>query len=134
MVLTWDPPESGPAPTRYVLDAGSYRGGSNIVADYSLDDGQPTFTAVGVSPGIYAVRVRAANAAGVGPASNEVIVVVVGGACDAPPPPPRRLTYSVQGSTVTLTWDPAEGSMPSYVVEAGSVPRGSDITDRKSVV
>jgi hypothetical protein len=61
-------------PTSYVLDAGRAPGAS--------DPGQFTFGAVltatvsGVKPGTYYARLRAFNACGRGPASNEIVAVV----------------------------------------------------------
>ena len=58
----------------YVLEAGSVSGSANLAA---VPVGNVLALSVpGVPPGTYYVRVRAANAAGQGPPSNEVVVVV----------------------------------------------------------
>jgi hypothetical protein len=128
--LDWDPPESG-TPTTYVIDAGSYPGGSNILANYATGSALVSFTATSVSTGTYVVRVKAANAAGTGPASNEIVVVVSGAACAAPPAPPRGLTYSRTGSTVTFTWDPPSGLITglitTYAIHATWDATGLDV-------
>jgi predicted phage tail protein len=58
----------------YVLEAGSQPGSSNLAV---VPIGNVlSFSAAGVPPGTYYVRVRAFNAAGQGPPSNETAVVV----------------------------------------------------------
>jgi predicted phage tail protein len=76
--------------------------------------------------GIYYVRVRARNASGTGPASNEVIVRV-GIACTAPPNAPGTLTVSVSGFTVALAWGIAAGDPTTYLVEAGTAAGASNV-------
>jgi hypothetical protein len=71
--LSWLPPAYGAGPFQYVLEAGTRSGLSNA--------GRTTVPVTlaryaGVPAGVYFVRVRAVNALGTGPASNEVIVVV----------------------------------------------------------
>src|SRR5262249_12631928 len=87
-----------------------------------------------VGAGTYFVRVRAQNAAGTSDSSNEVVVPV-----GAPPPPPnapgapRELVAGVNGSTVTLAWQPPtkeSGSSPTwYQIEAGSSAGASDLSN-----
>jgi hypothetical protein len=74
-----------------------------------------------VPSGIYFLRVRAENAAGVGPPSNEVLLRV--GALTAPPGPPS-LTASARGSSVVLAWTASSTGDPAlrYRVEAGVEP------------
>ena len=57
--------------TDYILEAGTVAGGSNIG---SLRIGNVTQFSTAAPPGTYYVRVRALNAMGVGPTSNEVVV------------------------------------------------------------
>jgi len=64
------------------------------------------------------VRVRSLYPDHASGASNE-IAVVVGGGCSSAPGAPAGLTYSVSGSTVTLTWNAAPGAVTSYVLVAG---------------
>jgi hypothetical protein len=121
VTLCWDPPASGGAPTTYIIEAGSMPGISDLA---KLATGSTTtcFVAAGVQSGIYFVRVRAANAAGLGPPSNELAVAVSGGSVSActPPSAPGGLSFSVSGSTVTLLWNSSAGPITSYIVEAGS--------------
>jgi hypothetical protein len=71
----WAGAAAPPTTARFVLEAGSGPGLSDIVA--GLDLGlQTSFAASGVPPGRYYVRVRAGNYAGLGAPSNEVVVQV----------------------------------------------------------
>lgn len=73
--LSWVPGVSPTITTRYVLEVGSAPGLSNIFS--GLDMGlQTSFSANGVPPGRYYVRVRAGNHGGVSPPSNEIVVQV----------------------------------------------------------
>lgn len=71
--LSWGTPSVGTGPFQYRVEAGSAPGLSNLA---SVVVATPAFSAGGVPPGVYYVRVRALTAAGVSPAGNEVIVVV----------------------------------------------------------
>ena len=72
--LQWTLPVHSPAATRYVVEVGSATGLSNLG---TLELGPlPTLLVPTVPPGTYVVRVRAANATGVGAASNEVVLTV----------------------------------------------------------
>jgi hypothetical protein len=67
----------GGAPSSYVIEAGSFPGGSNLANIDTLSTGT-SFFAPGVGNGTYFVRVRAKNACGVSGGSNEVVVKVGG--------------------------------------------------------
>ncbi len=58
--------------TSYIVEAGSFPGGTNL-AIVDTGSASPSFTATGVPPGDYHVRVRAKNACGTSGPSNEVI-------------------------------------------------------------
>ncbi len=129
-MLTWLPPTTGAAPAWYVIEAGSFTGSRDFV--------QPTgslatsFTADGVSPGTYFVRVRAASAAGTSAPSNEVVVIVGSGGSSprsGAPAPPTGLASAVSGSVVSFAWNaPAAGGAPaSYRIDAGSSVGLSDL-------
>jgi hypothetical protein len=76
---------------------------------------------------VYFVRVRAANGAGVGPASNETIVGVgTGNVPMGSPSAPTNLISTVSGGTVLLQWN-AVPSTSAYIVEAGSTPGLRDL-------
>lgn len=70
--LTWQQPSTGDAPAGYLLEAGSAPGLANLAV--MRVGRQLTFTTT-APPGVYYVRVRAVDAAGVaGEASNEIVV------------------------------------------------------------
>ena len=125
VTLTWSPPESGGAPTTYVIAAGSQSGWSNL-AHLATGNALTTFTAIDVPPGVYFVRASAQNAVGTSPPSNEV-TLTVGESCAVAPP--SALQYSVSSALVTLTWaPPAAGAAPtSYLVEAGTSVALTDV-------
>ena len=86
-----------------------------------------TFTAPGVPPGTYYVRVRALDATGESAASNEVVVVVGGngaGPCGSAPAPPAELKATVAGTAVSLSWAAAPSDCPAsgFILYAGSAP------------
>jgi hypothetical protein len=125
VILTWQAPARGGAPTAYIIQAGSVASASDL-ANFSV--GSVTrYTATGVGPGTYFVRVLAFNSAGASPASNEIAVTVGGTACGAPPAAPSFGSVNVTGSTVTLSWLPGDGNATSFVVEAGSAPARADL-------
>jgi hypothetical protein len=72
VTLTWGPPATGGAAASYVLEAGSSPGMADLVV-FPLSG---TVVGANAPPGTYYVRVRAINAAGQGPPSNEIIVSV----------------------------------------------------------
>jgi predicted phage tail protein len=110
-------------PTSYVLEAGSSSGATNIA---TVDIGLTTQFATPAPAGTYFVRVRARNACGLGPVSNEVTLVV---GCAGPPAPPASLTATVTGRVVTLTWSAGGGAPTSYVVEAGTASASSNLVN-----
>lgn len=79
---------SVPGATSYVLEAGSSRGLANL-ANFDTGNTMTSFTALGVPPGDYYVRVRAKNACAVSSVSNEVVPRVCQPpltSCPGPPP------------------------------------------------
>ena len=74
VTLNWVASATG-SPTAYIVEAGSSSGLANL-ANFSTGTPTTTFTATSVPPGTYFVRLRGANAAGAGAASNEIIVTV----------------------------------------------------------
>jgi hypothetical protein len=107
--------------TSYVVDAGSAPGAANV---YSGNVGAATQLSAAVNSGTYYVRIRAANAAGLGPASNEVAVTVTS-TC-TPPEVVNRLSVRVDGAQVMLSWAPPAGAT-GYVLDVGTRAGFSDL-------
>ena len=119
VTIQWSP-DTGSAPTSYIVDVGSSSGAANIG---SFPMTATTLSASGVPNGRYYLRVRAVNAAGVSAPSAETVLTV---GC-APPQPPTTLTGTVNGATLTLAWQPSPTSGVSYTVIAGSTSGASNI-------
>jgi Tol biopolymer transport system component len=129
--LAWQAPTYGGAPEGYVIQAGSRDFGSDL-ANFSVGSSVTGYTATGVAPGTYFVRVLAFNNAGVsaGGSSNAIVVTVAGTQpCSAPPGAPFFDFPLVTGSTVNLAWQPNGGLPTSYIVEAGSAPTLADLAN-----
>jgi hypothetical protein len=120
--LSWTTAATGSFPViEYVLEAGTSTGGSELGV-FPL--GNLTRIVAAVGPGTYVVRVKARNAAGLGPASPERVFFVG----PAPPPPPRTLQVAVIGNRVNLTWlAPVSGAPESYNLEVGSASGQTDV-------
>lgn len=71
VTLRWSPPTGDAPVTAYVVDVGSAPGLSNLA---TVNVGAATTFTASAPPGTYYVRVRAVNARGSSPPSNEVIV------------------------------------------------------------
>jgi predicted phage tail protein len=128
VTLTWFGPFGGNPPTTFVIQASSRAGGPSDLANFATGNTLTRFTASGVAPGTYFLRVLAANSAGVGPPSPEAsLIVIAPTACTAPPSVPTNLVPLVTGSTVTLGWSLSTGIVSSYVIEAGSAPGLADL-------
>jgi hypothetical protein len=109
--------------TGYLVEAGSLAGGSNIA---NLDVGLATQLSAQAPPGVYFIRIRARNACGLGPASQEERVVV---GCLGPPTAPASLVVTVVSRNVTLSWPAATGEPESYLVEAGSASGAANLAN-----
>ena len=127
VTLTWQAPATGGAPSGYILEAALSPGGAAVglfaVASTSI-------VVSSVPNGVFYVRVRAVDAEGVGPASNEAIVAVPGaGNCGTAPGIPGSLSRTVTGNQVTLNWSAPAGACPAtgYVIQAGSAPGLSNL-------
>jgi fibronectin type III domain protein len=117
VLLTWGAPSDGGAPTSYSVEAGSGPGSSNL-ANFPTGNTALSFVAGGVPDGTYYVRVRASNALGVSPPSNEATLVV---GCTSAPGAPAGLTIVTNsGGAVALAWQAAPGGATSYIIEAGT--------------
>ena len=78
---------------------------------------------------MYFVRVRAINAEGAGPVSNEVQITVESGVCAAAPSPPQLGPAVVLGSMVTFAWTSAASgcAATNYTLHAGTAPALANI-------
>jgi hypothetical protein len=119
VTLNWSRATTGGAPTGYRIYVGTWPGGSNIVSGLNVGN---TLTVSGdLSRGTYYARVRAYNAAGISPDSNEVTFRV---GAKARPRRPLNTTGSLQNAVATLSWQPpagdAEDAPTGYVIEAGT--------------
>ena len=103
----------------YVIEAGSYAGGSNLVPGYATNSVATTFVA-SAPPGTYMVRLRALYGSQLSEASNEVTIAVGTRGCADSPPPPAAIRFSVSTSLLTLSWDEAAADVTSYFLAAGS--------------
>lgn len=130
--LHWYPPLTGRVPlTRQVLYVGTAPGASDVLQQ-PLEAAAESFSVgvTGATPGIYYLRVRAANVFGEGPPSNE-ISVVIGPYCAVPAAP--VLTGSAAGSTVSLAWTtPLGGPVTGYTLFVAPGP-GQPFTEFGSV-
>jgi len=127
LTLTWTPPPIGARPSTYVIEGGSGPGQSNL-ANFATGNTQTSFTAGGLGPGTYYLRMRSRNAAGTGAPGLEQAFVVGAAGCSGPPAAPLDLRTSVSGSTVTLTWrSAAQSIVSSYRVLAGSASGVADL-------
>ncbi|MGE3277349.1 MAG: hypothetical protein AB7O67_19715 [Vicinamibacterales bacterium] len=123
--LTWLPPSSGTAPTGYQVEAGTEVGASNLTT--WTTDASTTSLVVATAPGTYYARVRARNAFGLGPASNEVqLRLAETTSCTAPPDAPGTLQAMTADVNVTLSWGAATGAS-TYLMEVGSTPGATDL-------
>ncbi len=121
LTFNWTAPP-GSIVTGYSLEAGTTASSTDIGV-LPLSGASTSFTIDGVPAGTYFVRIRARNAAGLGPPSNEVQADVAG-PCVALPGAPAGLAAAVNGVTVSLSWQAPSSpcSITGYLVEAGTAP------------
>jgi len=117
----WYAPNVGNVPlTGYVLYVGTAPGASNVLRQPLGLDTLFSVPIAGATPGIYYFRVTAVNMFGESVPSNEV-TVVIGNYCSVPAAP--RLSGSVSGDTVSLTWTtPTGGPVSGYTVFVADGP------------
>jgi hypothetical protein len=119
--LAWQAATTGAAPTGYRLYAGTRSGSSNLVNGAAV--GNVLSVTGNLARGHYFARVRAENAAGLSPVSNETNFWVGKKVVS-----PTNLVVSWTGSTANFTWtqpaaDSADSETPgAYVLEAGLNP------------
>ena len=126
--LAWTASTSGGAATAFTIEAGSSPGKADL-ANFSTGSSATTFSAGGVGSGVFYVRVKAANAAGISAASNEA-TLVVGGTCTGAPGVPSGFAITGNsGGTVSFRWTASAGSPSSYIIEAGSTPGAANLAN-----
>ncbi len=115
--LSWHKPYDLGQAVDYVLEVGLSAGSTAL----SIPVDATTFTATGVPPGHYYVRVRGRNAAGLGPASSEYELTVNADGSGAPDGPSGFAIFTV-GNKLQAVWDaPAYGGAATdYLVEVGT--------------
>jgi hypothetical protein len=119
-LMTWSPGVGGGAPTGLVLFAGSSPGASDI-GTFPVGLGTQLSIA-NVAAGNYYLRIAAASAAGLSPASNEVLLSMpAGGGCTAPPA--RSFTASAFGRYVQFGWQGVPGAA-GYRLDFSASPGG----------
>jgi predicted phage tail protein len=129
VTLTWNAPLSGGTPAAYVIEAGSSPGAANL-ANFGTGNSSTWFSASGVAPGTYYIRVRAVDSGGASGPSNEVVLSITSVGCTGLPASPSGLTLvSNNLGTVVLSWGAAAGSPTSYVVEAGATPGAANLAN-----
>jgi Fibronectin type III domain len=124
VTLAWAPPGATPV-VNYVIEAGSSSGRSDL-AQLAVAGASTSLVVPDVARGVYYVRVRALNAAGLGTPSNEIVVAVGGASATQPPGTPGNLIATVEGHTVTLRWT-SGGASSGFVIEAGSAAGRADL-------
>ncbi len=118
VLLRWQTPADGGAPSGFTLEAGTSLNMSQLV---SIPVGAITQLHVpNVPAGLYFVRVRATNATGEGAPSN-VVQFAIG-----VPEPPQLVVSQGSANPISLAWSPAAGAS-HYVLSAGTSPDASDV-------
>lgn len=119
VLLSWNP---SPSATSYVLEAGGGAGQANIL---NANVGAVTALAAVAPAGTYFTRVRAANACGASAPSNELPVTL---GCSGVPAPPTPLTFTKNGTILTLAWASSPGAT-TYHAQVGTAPGLSNLID-----
>ena len=115
LALRWQNTATGGPPTSLLLDVTG-----SIVATLPLGV-TDSFSFTGVPTGTYTFSVRAVNAFGASAPSNPVTLSfpggTTGGGCSAAPQPPINANVTVNGTFVSLQWQPGGGAIAtSFVV------------------
>jgi hypothetical protein len=122
--MQWVAPPLGcsTAPS-YILEIGTAPGLSNLGTAPVGSVTALSIPVANVPPGSYYFRVRAANANGASPPSNEVVIQY------GAPGAPTAFTASIAWSKLWLTWEaPAGGTLVAgYIVDVGSAPGLSNL-------
>jgi subtilisin family serine protease len=115
-LFTWTPPSTGGTPSLYNLVASNTSGGAPI-AQLNFPASMSSLPVGNIPAGQYFVQLRAGNAGGFGPFSNEVSLLV------APPGAPTLNPATVVGNQVSLGWSAGSGpAATSFLVRARLAP------------
>src|SRR5262249_22007935 len=125
VILSWDAPAAGCAPTDYLLQAGSGPGQTN--QGQARVGNVLSTLAVDVPLGTYYVRAFALNAAGMSPASNEILMTVPSTAAPTLTSVAPNSYYYGSTQTVTLTGTNFVPAAAAVSVSGGGVT-ASNIT------
>jgi fibronectin type III domain protein len=111
--LTWTAPGDGGSPIEwYEIYRGTSSGSEVLLTTATGTSYDDTAAANGTS---YYYTVKAVNAIGTGPASNEVSATPQGGGATAPAPPTNLVASAAKGKGIQLTWTASAGAV-SYKV------------------
>lgn len=129
--LSWRPPDGGGPIHGYRIEAGTAPGRADLG---TLSIGNTTVTPFARVNGRFFVRVRAFNAAGLSPPSEDLAIAMAGAftgtPADVQPPPPTGVVSAiVTGTFVRLTWPPGgygAGEL-RHSLEIGTRPGLSDL-------
>jgi hypothetical protein len=113
VVFTWG---ASPGASSYQLEAGTGSGLSNAFVG---DVGNVTTLPAAGPPGTYFARIRAKAGAALSAPSNEANFTLGAPVPCAPPPAPTALTFSKNGSILTLMWTGSTGATV-YRLQAGT--------------
>ena len=119
VALAWTAPGTGDAATGYTVETGSSPG--QVQVRSFTGSTTPSLT-MGLWPGTYFMRVRATNAVGESPPSNEVTVTT-----SAVPSGPTNLVFAVTGTSASFSWTASASGTPTYLLEAGSASGWTDL-------
>ncbi|MGD9906022.1 MAG: carboxypeptidase regulatory-like domain-containing protein, partial [Vicinamibacterales bacterium] len=107
--ISWAESGSGGVTTSYVLEAGFAPGTTAV----TLPVASTSLTVPGVAPGTYYLRVRAVNALGTSPPSNEVALMIGADGASQLSPPASFVAWTA-GDRLTATWAaPTLGPTPT---------------------
>ena len=126
--MEWDAPLGGDPVTSYTLEVGTAPGLTDLLV-LPLSAAR-SFSAGGVPVGTFWLRVRGANAMGLGDPSEDVgMVMGPAGGCVGLPLAPGTLSATTTGPVVSFSWSaPSSGVAPTgYVLYAGSAPGRIDL-------
>jgi hypothetical protein len=123
VTFAWIAPFDGGAPTSYLVEAGLAPGTTAL----TLPATGLGLTVPGAPPGRFFVRVRAVNAFGAGPPSDEVALTIGAGGASLPAAPDNFTVYVVGNQLVAGWLPPAGAPIAAYGLEVGTASGLSNI-------